>query len=101
MIANELNVYLLVFDASRLSNSTMTRFLDRIDEVENWISFLPGTVALISSLGLSRIRDRLLPGLKGEMFLLTSVKPGSKDGWLPETVWEFLNTPQPAAARVA
>jgi len=89
-------VYLLVFDTSQATRDEVIKRIDRLQPVVNWQAFFENAICLVSdeeARSLSRLIRADFPKLR---FLLSEVDPQSKAGWLPKSIWDFLNNPAPS-----
>ncbi len=89
----DLKSYLIVFDYTFGGRAAVQAFFDsKPDEVRNWMSPFEGAVFFVSTLdpyALAKIVRTRFP-LGG--FLITEL-PFSKDGWLQQSAWDFVNKP--------
>jgi len=86
--------YLLVFDRSQITRESMVKIINKTSAIENWHAFFDNTLCLASEKDartLSRLLHNECPQLR---FLVTEVKRDNKGGWLPKSIWTFLNHPE-------
>ncbi len=91
-----MKTHLLVFDSSQASRKEVIQKVDRIPMIVNWYAFFENTLCLASeedAKSLSKLLRTEFPKLR---FLISEVEPQNKAGWLPQSIWEFLNHPEPA-----
>ena len=75
----------------------MVKYVDNVRDIENWYAVFEGTLLIasrISSKQISSIIRQSFPDLK---FIVIEIDPKQKAGWLPRSVWNFLNDPHAAA----
>jgi len=88
--------HLLVFDSSQITREHVVEKIDHMSVIENWVAFFDNAICLASEKdprSLSRLLHIELPKLR---FIITEIEPQSKGGWLPKSIWAFLNHPEPA-----
>jgi|SRR5579875_1029403 hypothetical protein len=90
-----MKAHLLVFDQSQIARQEIVQKVDTMPEVENWQAFFDNVICLASekdARSLSRLLRAEFPKLR---FIITEIEPRSKGGWLPKSIWNFLNHPEP------
>jgi hypothetical protein len=92
--------HLLVFDVS-VDRDQVIAAVDGIKEIENWYAFFTNTMCLASTLDAKGLSKKIRERLPETKFILTTVEPSEKGGWLPKSVWSFLNRPVRANAEAA
>jgi hypothetical protein len=88
--------HLLVFDSSQITRELVVEKIDHMSVVENWAAFFDNAICLASqkdARSLSRLLHIEFPELR---FIITEIELLSKGGWLPPSIWAFLNHPEPA-----
>ena len=91
--------YLLIFDDAQRDRGAVTKALDRIDGVRDWVAFFDNAVYLASedsAKDLSRAIHARLPGLR---FVITDA--GRRSGFLPRSLWDSFRAMRPAASSAA
>jgi hypothetical protein len=82
-------VYVVVY--SGVSREQITAVLDRYeDKFPDWLSMLPQTVFVVSSLTAKGVSEFLRGKLSGLSRLLVLDANTDRNGWMPEKAWEFL-----------
>lgn len=93
--------YLFVFNKEQATRRFITSRLDSLDEVVNWMAFFPNAVSIVSDVDaaeLSRVIRRAIPNVQ---FIVVALEKGNKNGWLPKSIWEFVNHPSRVDAESA
>jgi hypothetical protein len=90
-----MNAYLLTFDDTTVTRSELLDCVNQLDGVENWLAFLPATIALVSPYSAHEITVALKLKRPGIRFVITPFNKFEADGLLPGEVWDFLNNPRP------
>ena len=88
--------YVVVFDGVTVPEFTRTIDRKLKKAVRNWFSVLPQCVFVVSALSASDLCDRLreeVPDLKRVLVLDADT---DRNGWIPQSAWEFLRRPRPA-----
>lgn len=96
-----MKAYLLVFDDTQVVRKVITGKLDKLPEVQNWLAFLNNMICLVSdqpARALSRLLREAFPELR---FIVVEIDRGKKGGFLPRSVWEFIDDPSPAESSAA
>ena len=93
-----MKAYLLIFDGSQISRETMTGVIDRIKDIENWFAFFGNVYCLASKKDAHALSRRIRTELPEQRFILTEVEAGKKAGYLPKSIWTFLDRPVGVAA---
>jgi len=88
--------YLLVFDPSQTTRKEVIEKIDRMPAISNWYAFFNNTICLASAKEARSLSGLLHADLPTLRFIITEINPQSKGGWLPKSIWAFLNNPQPA-----
>ncbi len=91
-----MKAHLLVFDGSQITRDLIVEKIDHMPVIENWYAFFDNTICVASeeeARDLSRLLHAELPKLR---FVITEIQRSNKGGWLPQSIWTFLNHPQPA-----
>lgn len=96
-----MNAYLLVFDDSQIAREVITRKLDMIPAIQNWFAFLSNTVSLVSIKDARSISDLVREAFPELRFIVVEIDRDKKGGYLPKSVWEFINRPSPAESSAA
>jgi|ERR1019366_8782706 hypothetical protein len=89
-----MKVHLLVFDQSQITRQNMIQKIDTIPDVENWYAFFDNAICLASEKDARSLSHLLRAGLPTLRFIITEIEPQSKGGWLPKSIWAFLNHPE-------
>ena len=93
--------HLFVFNGDQATRRIVTSRLDSLNEVVNWMAFFHNTFCIVSdidSADLSRLIRRAIPDVQ---FIVVTLEKGNKNGWLPKSVWEFVNHPNRVDAESA
>ena len=90
--------YLLVFEPSQVGQKHWIDIVDGISTIENWHSVFEGAMVLISDADAKEITRAIQDELSNTRFLVTELRTGSKGGWLPRSIWQFINNPRPVGA---
>lgn len=91
-----MNAHLLVFDSSQIRRSVVTKIIDRLPEIKNWYAFLDNTICIVTDDDAGMLSDLLHKKLPEIRFIVTEIEPQKKGGWLPKSVWKFMNHPVPS-----
>jgi len=94
MSEGQLIAYLFVVDSSQISLNDAISSLDKAREIENWSKILPDGAILVSKLDVKQLHALIKEAIPNKRYLVTALKRGSKEGWLPKTAWEFMNYPK-------
>ena len=94
-----MKAYLLVFDGSQVSRETMTGVVDSIGDIENWYAFFGNVLCLASKKDVRFLSQQIREKLPEQRFIIAEVEAGRRAGWLPKSIWTFLNRPEPAGAK--
>jgi len=93
-----MKAYLLVFDQSQASREEMTGRIDKIGDIENWYAFFENAICIASKKDARSLSQQIHSDLPGQRFIITEAEAGKKGGWLPRSIWAFLNQPEPVGA---
>ncbi len=93
-----MKAYLLVFDRSQISRDAMTALIDRISDIENWNAFFENAICVASKKSAQSLSQQIRAEIPEQRFIITEVEAGKKAGWLPRSIWAFLNRPAPVGA---
>lgn len=96
-----MNAYLLVFDDSQIVREVITKKLDKMPEIQNWMAFLSNTVSIISSEDAHSVSDLVRDAFPELRFIVVEIDREKKGGYLPKSVWKFINRPSPAESSAA
>jgi hypothetical protein len=99
MIVSTYRCFLVGFNALSLPVKDLTDFFDTREEIVNWYGILPGQIFIVSSLDARMLNHLIGDRYPKEFFVVAQLDSASTDGWLPEDAWNFINQPQPSAAR--
>jgi hypothetical protein len=91
-----MKAFLLTFDQSHTTRDVIVRSIDRIDAIENWYALFEGAIIVASRLTARQVSSMIREKFPDLKFILVEVDPQHKAGWLPRSVWTFLNDPHPA-----
>jgi len=91
-----MKAYLLVFDSRQFGRKLVTQRLDKMPSIVNWYAFFENVLCLASEDDAKEVSSLVREAFPDLRFLVTEVDPGKKGGWLPRSIWEFLNEPRPA-----
>jgi hypothetical protein len=86
--------HLLIFDGSQITRKHVVEKIDHMSAIENWCAFFDNAICIASDAdarSLSRSLRAEFPKLR---FIITEVSPHKKGGWLPKSIWTFLNHPE-------
>jgi len=92
-----MKAYLLVFDLSQITREIMVEAIDNMSGIENWYAFFDNAICLASEKDARSLSRMLHAEFPKQRFIITEVGP-QKGGWLPKSIWAFLNHPEPANA---
>ena len=92
-----MKAYLLVFDRSQIPRSIMADTIDRSD-IENWNAFFENAICFASKKDAHSLSQQIRAEIPEQRFIITEVEAGKKAGWLPRSIWAFLNRPAPVGA---
>ena len=87
--------FLLTFDTEKITRTELINVIDRIKGIENWYAFFEGSIVVASPLGAKEISKLIRKQLPDTPFLLAEVQREGRGGWLPRSVWSFINDPKP------
>ncbi|MEW7987049.1 MAG: hypothetical protein AB2799_14765 [Candidatus Thiodiazotropha sp.] len=90
-----LKPFLLIFNVADGERKNILDFLDTRHEVQNWYTFMPTGIIIISDLTAHDLQKMFLEGFPNRNHLVTEIPFGSNNGWLNKEVWEFINNPKP------
>jgi hypothetical protein len=90
--------HLLVFDGSQITRELIVEKIDHIPVIENWYAFFDNTICLASEEEARLLSGLLHAELPKLRFIITEIQSSGKGGWLPMSIWAFLNHPQSADA---
>lgn len=93
-----MEAFLFVFDNSQISRKLVIKQLDKIGAIQNWYAFFENTFCLASNQDARTLSKNVRDALPEVRFIITEIDPKKKGGWLPKSVWAFLNQPEPAEA---
>jgi hypothetical protein len=93
-----MKAYLLVFDGSQVSRDTVIDVIDKIGDIENWFAFFNNAICIASEKDARSLAQQIRTELPKQRFIITEIQAGKKAGWLPKSIWTFLNRPEPVAA---
>lgn len=93
-----MKAFLFVFDSMQITRKLVTKRLDNMPNIENWYAFLENTICLASKDDAKQISTLIREAFPDLRFVVAEVDPKKKSGWLPRSVWAFVNNPQPADA---
>jgi hypothetical protein len=89
-----MNVFLFVFDDSRMTREQVWLRLNKLPEIGHWYSLFGNTFCLASKQSAqslaARLREEVIPEVR---FLIVEVDAAKKGGWMPREIWDFLNQP--------
>lgn len=71
----------------------VTDFLDKRFEVRNWYTPWPGFICIVAEITSRQFDTMLHEGLPWLFFSITDYNRDTVGGWLPKSVWHFLNNP--------
>lgn len=83
--------YLLVFNGDQATHEFVKRRIDTIDAITDWLLFFDNAFCVVSELEISELNDRIQAAIPRIQFVLTTLEMGKRKGWLPRTVWNFMN----------
>ena len=89
-----LRPFLLVIDVNQGLRQEVLDFLDTRREVKNWSAFFPTGIVIIADSDVTTLSDLVHERFPTRHFLLTEMGAGTNNGWLPKTVWDFINAPK-------
>ena len=96
-----MKAHLLVFNGAQVDRKRVQDVVDRLAAVANWDAFFGNVMRLASEESAAVLSGHLRGAIPDLNFLLTTIDPDQKGGWMPKSVRSFLNEPQPADADVA
>jgi hypothetical protein len=91
----------MVFDETQIARTVITGKIDRMSEIPNWYAFLNNTICFVSELSAKRLARQFRDAFPDLRFIVVEIDAGKKGGWLPKSVWEFINDPQAAPSSAA
>jgi hypothetical protein len=83
--------YLLVFNEKQASRGWVKDHIDSIDGIDDWITFFDNTFCFISELSVTELSKRIRAAIPDVQFIVTTLDGGKRNGWLPKSVWTFMN----------
>ena len=96
-----MKTYILVFNDAQVDRKRLQQAVDRIEAVANWYAFFGNVMCLASDKSARVLSTSLRRDFPNLNFLITPVDPEQTGGWMPRSVWSFLNDPQPADTETA
>ena len=93
-----MKAHILVFNDAQVGNDQVKRVVDRIDAVVNWYAFFGNVMCLASDQSAPTLSGHIRAALPDLNFMVTTVDPDQKGGWMPPLVWSFLDHPEMADA---
>ncbi len=91
-----MNAFLFVFNNSEITRKIVTGRLDKMPNIANWYAFFENALCLASEDDAKSISQQIRMDFPDLHFIVAEVDPKKKGGWLPKSIWTFLNRPQPA-----
>lgn len=96
---SNLSSYLLLFSDSVGNGSQVQDFIDRKSEIVNWIRFsaqFPNAIFLVSELNAEQITDLIHSEFAAGSFIVIKLTRSQKNGYLVQSLWDFINEPSPS-----
>ena len=93
--------YLLVFNGDQVSRKTVIAHLDSLKVILNWMAFFDNAICVVSEVDAASLSESIHTVLPEIQFIVTELESGKKKGWLPKTVWKFMNHPMVAPSEAA
>ena len=75
----------------------MVTYVDNVHDIENWYALFDGTLLFASRASIQQISAIIRQSFPDLKFIVIEVDPKQKAGWLPRSVWNFLDDPHAAA----
>lgn len=73
--------------------------LNDTQAVDTWVAPFPYAAILLSELSVRDLGAILHDRLPGVWFMVTEMRGHTVQGWLPQSLWEYVNAPQQARFR--
>ena len=96
-----MKAHILVFDSAQADGKHLRKVIDQFGAIVNWYAFFGNVMCLASDRSASALSKYLREQCPGLRFLITTVDPDEKGGWMPRSIWSFLNDPQSAESETA
>ena len=93
--------YLFVFNGDQAIRQSVTARLDSIEAITNWVAFFDNTLCIISELNATELSEQIRAAIPNVQFIVTTLDKGKRNGWLPKSVWNFVNRSASADAEAA
>ena len=93
--------YLLVYNGTQATRRSVTARIDSMDAIANWIAFFENALCLVSELNVGELTEKIHVAIPDVQFVITPLDKAKKNGWLPKSVWNFMNLPSPVEAESA
>ncbi len=90
-----MKAFILSF-SDEVSEQAVLNFLDRRDEILNWLSVLPNSIFIVPDHNVEELTNILARKFRDALFLLVEYNTKRANGLLTDEAWEFLNNPKPA-----
>lgn len=68
--------------------------LNDSNAIETWVSPFPYAAIVISKLNINELGAVIRERLPGVWFMVTELKSGTVQGWIPGDLWQYVNDPQ-------
>ena len=94
-----MKAHLLVFDTTQIDKNVIRDTLDGVATIENWTLFFGNTMCLASEEDAQMLSKRIRSAFPELQFLISTINPDQKGGFLPRELWKFMNDPVPFRER--
>lgn len=91
---SSLKCLIIGFDPLALNKDILATFIDGRREILNWLYFLFGSLAVVTRKQPQEVAQLLRDQFPNQYLFVTYIDPSRIDGWLPQTVWDFLAKPK-------
>lgn len=86
-------LYLFVYNNNLGERQEVSNMLDGIKDIVDWRYDLPNSFYIVSTKTADQLTDLILEHYKetkGLRFVITEIPPNNRQGWLPNSTWEFM-----------
>ena len=96
-----MKTYILVFNDDQVDRKRMQHAVNRYEDIVNWYAFFGNVMCLASDKSARVLTQYLREEFPRLSLLITPIDADQKGGWMPSSIWSFLDNPQPASAETA
>ena len=92
-------LYLFVYNNNLGERQEVSKMLDGITDIVDWRYDIPNCFYIVSSKTADQLTDLILEhykGIEGIRFFLTEIPSANRQGWLPNSTWEFMKNVNPS-----